>query len=395
MSDAHDHDLDLEQLFEQHYDFLWRMAQRLGVPQDSVEDVLQETFLAAHKRRLTFEGRAQPHVWLCSFLVNIHRNFDRKQRRGARKHSNYCDASLARAEFVQRQSTFSAQYSLALGRLEDFLAALDADKRAVFVLAEIEGMTGREIADSLDINVNTAHARLRAARAEFCQHFGEDAYASFARRSCAARKQPERAPPESRARTRALLIAGLGGPRPGRGWLAGAPAAVSKQAVLGVVSLCVTTLAFVPVVASTRPTQPDGDLRTLVDTGGVLERSGSLTDTGEPLEPRVEAPIAEPEPITVAAPRRTARAARDVESAPPVSTEYLVFTRARQALVAGHFEQALATIEQLSSTGPLAGQRARMQSDALCGLGRNDEARGVAAAWNAGHGDEQIAPICW
>jgi RNA polymerase sigma-70 factor (ECF subfamily) len=47
------------------------------------------------------------------------------------------------------------------------LAAMDEDKREVFVLAELEQMPASEIAEALGIALNTVSSRLRAARAAF------------------------------------------------------------------------------------------------------------------------------------------------------------------------------------------------------------------------------------
>ena len=57
-----------------------------------------------------------------------------------------------------------------LGR---FLATLDADKCAVFVLSEVEGRSGAEISRMLEVNVNTVYARLRAARRHFADAVAE------------------------------------------------------------------------------------------------------------------------------------------------------------------------------------------------------------------------------
>ena len=51
--------------------------------------------------------------------------------------------------------------------LSAMLEELDEDKRAVFVLAELEGLSMPAIAEALGLNVNTAYARLRAARQDF------------------------------------------------------------------------------------------------------------------------------------------------------------------------------------------------------------------------------------
>jgi RNA polymerase sigma-70 factor (ECF subfamily) len=48
-----------------------------------------------------------------------------------------------------------------------FLDRLDDERRAVFVMAELEQMTAPEIALALSANVNTVYSRLRAARSQF------------------------------------------------------------------------------------------------------------------------------------------------------------------------------------------------------------------------------------
>ena len=47
------------------------------------------------------------------------------------------------------------------------LAALDDEKREVFVLARIEEMSAPEIATVVGIPINTVYSRLRAARLAF------------------------------------------------------------------------------------------------------------------------------------------------------------------------------------------------------------------------------------
>jgi RNA polymerase sigma-70 factor (ECF subfamily) len=47
------------------------------------------------------------------------------------------------------------------------LEEIDWPKREVFMLAELEQMTAPEIAEALDIPLNTAYSRLRAARIAF------------------------------------------------------------------------------------------------------------------------------------------------------------------------------------------------------------------------------------
>ena len=57
--------------------------------------------------------------------------------------------------------------------LLQLLDTLDDDRRSVYVLAELEGLTAQEIADGLRLNINTVYSRLRAARAQLERALGE------------------------------------------------------------------------------------------------------------------------------------------------------------------------------------------------------------------------------
>jgi RNA polymerase sigma-70 factor, ECF subfamily len=157
-----------EQLYAQHVDFVWRNLRRLGVPDAQVDDAVQEVFLVLHRRRTEFEGRASLRTWLFRILLRVAAD----QRRSARRKS---PLAWWRGEAIDvetvpdpaaspHEETARREAAAALHRL---LAGLDDDKRAVFVLAELEQMAMPEIAAALDVNLNTAYARLRAARRDF------------------------------------------------------------------------------------------------------------------------------------------------------------------------------------------------------------------------------------
>ena len=57
--------------------------------------------------------------------------------------------------------------------LHRLLSTLDEDRRAAFILADVEGMTAVEIADGLEANVNTIYARIRSARKQLADAYRE------------------------------------------------------------------------------------------------------------------------------------------------------------------------------------------------------------------------------
>ncbi len=155
--------LELGQIYEECFDFVWRSARRMGVAESSVDDVVQEVFLVAHRRLADFEGRSAVRTWLFGILIRVvsdhRRTIRRKGGLAPLPEGLACESAPCPAGEAER--------SQALSLLHRLLDELDDEKRAVFVLAELEQLTAPEIAEALSINLNTVYSRLRAARREF------------------------------------------------------------------------------------------------------------------------------------------------------------------------------------------------------------------------------------
>ena len=157
-----------EEVYSEHFPFVWRTARRLGIDNAAIDDVCQEVFVVVHRRLPEFEGRSTLRTWLYGILSNTVRTH---QRTRIRKRDNVRDADVD----VDHISTAVANPQEQAGRVEaaavaqQLIAQLDEEKRMVFVLTEIEEMSVKEVAETLGVNVNTTHARLRAARREFAR----------------------------------------------------------------------------------------------------------------------------------------------------------------------------------------------------------------------------------
>jgi RNA polymerase sigma-70 factor, ECF subfamily len=153
---------DFRAIFEEHFDYVWNTLRHLGSRDADLEDLTHEVFLRVHERLEDYDRSRAIRPWLFAFAFRVAAG----HRRLAKNRFEVLGATPeARDE--------SASADEALSRIEDralAAAALDAveiERRAVFVLHELDEVPIPEVAAALGIPTPTAYSRLRLARDEF------------------------------------------------------------------------------------------------------------------------------------------------------------------------------------------------------------------------------------
>lgn len=162
-------DLDVAEVYAHHAEHAWRCLHRLGVRSADLPDLLQEVFVVVHRRRREWDGRSM-RAWLWGISVGLARNYHRRAHRRTERLTG--ELREVRGE-GDPESELTTRRAREHG--ERLLAALDPEKRAIFVMFEVEGMSGKQIADQLGVPLGTVHSRLYAARRELEQALREDA----------------------------------------------------------------------------------------------------------------------------------------------------------------------------------------------------------------------------
>jgi RNA polymerase sigma-70 factor (ECF subfamily) len=156
--------MDFRQIYDENVVFVWRSLRRLGLSESALTDAVQDVFLVVHRRLPDFVQNAKVSTWMFRICMRVARDHRRRAhvRREVLDDSSYdfeADPRDDAAELVERKDNL-ALFDLALDKL-------DLDERAVFILFELESMTGDQVAETLEIPLGTVYSRLRRARATF------------------------------------------------------------------------------------------------------------------------------------------------------------------------------------------------------------------------------------
>lgn len=151
--------------------YVWKSLKRLGVPTADLDDLTQEVFVTAFQRFDTYDSRRPLRPWLFGIAFRVASAL--RQRASTRREVG----GVAPTEPLDSGPT-PLQVVENLQKRERVLRALDTlrlERKAVFILADIEGQSVPEVAEALSVPLNTAYTRLRAARADFTRAYRQTA----------------------------------------------------------------------------------------------------------------------------------------------------------------------------------------------------------------------------
>ena len=162
-------------LIRPHEASLYGAAFHLTRNTSDAEDLVQETMLRAYSRIDTFREDGSVRAWLHTILRNLFINSYRKRSREpqqvtfdahddtlrAAPGGSGSSASAGDAHLTPERVVLSRMDEAALLRA---VGQLPAEFREVIVLADVQGLAYKEIADRLALPVGTVRSRLNRAR---------------------------------------------------------------------------------------------------------------------------------------------------------------------------------------------------------------------------------------
>jgi RNA polymerase sigma-70 factor (ECF subfamily) len=163
---------DIAAVYRSHGAAVARWAARLAGPGLEAEDIVQEVFMIAQRKRASFRGEASPARWLYRITERVvaHRRRRERWRRWLGG-----DAERAARDLPSRDPTplESVQRRQAAALFYRSLEGMPENHRAAFILFELEELSGAEIATLKGVRVATVWVWLHRARAHVLKRVPE------------------------------------------------------------------------------------------------------------------------------------------------------------------------------------------------------------------------------
>jgi RNA polymerase sigma-70 factor (ECF subfamily) len=147
---------EIEQLFKEHYEALFRYAFSILKNEEDAKDVLQIVFINLWERRDTLHINSSPKAYLYRAVYNESLNYIKKE---SVRHKHETGAFSMQENVVQEVSDSGIWQQ----KMDEVLEQMPPQCKTVFLKSRIENKKYAEIAAELDISVKTVEAHMSKA----------------------------------------------------------------------------------------------------------------------------------------------------------------------------------------------------------------------------------------
>jgi RNA polymerase sigma-70 factor, ECF subfamily len=166
---------DVHALFIAHAPFLLRVVERMTGRGAHVEDIVQDVFLVAHRRRAELHTDGKDETALRGWLYGVARMRISQHKRSLWRFFRLRDAAEVEPVLPSPTTDEMLQTRATALRVRAGALALPILQREVFVLHELEGMPTAQVAKLLGIAEGTVWSRLSSARQQFRAQYQSNA----------------------------------------------------------------------------------------------------------------------------------------------------------------------------------------------------------------------------
>lgn len=152
-------------LYENHFESVWHALRRLRVAEHDLMDGTQNVFVVIARKYAEFQGRAELRTWIYQICRRVASDYRRSAP--VRREVATDDVEIARRADSLDATTNDVEQTQRVELARMILDKLPEPQREIFILYELEQLSGQEIASQLEIPLGTVRSRLRLARQAF------------------------------------------------------------------------------------------------------------------------------------------------------------------------------------------------------------------------------------
>lgn len=141
-------------------EFVYNVAYRVLYNRQEAQEVTQEVFLSVYRKLKGFRFQSSFKTWVYRIAVNYAINRAKKNSNERNRRKEYYESADAPPAAVEPAIGTQDQSET----VDAYLRALNPQQRTCIILRNIEGLSYRQIADTMGVNINTVRSRLKRAR---------------------------------------------------------------------------------------------------------------------------------------------------------------------------------------------------------------------------------------
>ena len=155
-----------EILIRKNNPYLYKVGMSYGYKHEDVEDLMQETFIAAYLNLEKFESRSSFKTWITRIMLNqCYQKGQKLSFKNEKANDILNEKTTPMFESNQSTDTYRSVLNNELSNIiGDALTSIPLEYRMVFSLRELNGMSTFETAEALDISETNVKVRLNRAK---------------------------------------------------------------------------------------------------------------------------------------------------------------------------------------------------------------------------------------
>jgi RNA polymerase sigma-70 factor (ECF subfamily) len=161
--------IEFEEAFTLHHRTVFRAARSVVQDPGLAEDVTQEVFIRLYKHMDSIADQEMLRPWLIRVALNVAKNTLRTKIRANTRDENYVKDTVENG-VISVEDEFEEKAGI--GEINRALGKIKEPLRSCLMLKQ-QGLSYREIAESLSLNETSIGTYVARARAEFMRFYGK------------------------------------------------------------------------------------------------------------------------------------------------------------------------------------------------------------------------------